>query len=92
MAAVTTVVIDDYRVDQRTGFIEVEVHCHTVDGNASWNGPSKQYGIDLQAFRDKFQGDIAAFEAWVSREHRSITGPPTGLTEALAKRKGKVLA
>ena|ERR1700721_387204 len=89
--AVTTVVIDDYRVDKLTGRIEVDVHCHTVSGKASWDGPKKTYSADLQMFRDQFAGDIEAFELYVAREHKSITGPPTGLVAALGKRKGKVI-
>jgi hypothetical protein len=89
--ATTTTVIDDYRVDRMTGRIEVDVHCHTVAGKASWDGPKKTYGCDLQQFRDQFAGDIDAYEAWVAREHGSITGPPTGLVEALGKRKGKII-
>jgi len=91
MAAVTTVVVEEYSVNKMTGHITVSVHCHTVDGNASWDGPSKTYSTDIQMFRDKFQADIAVFENWVAREHSSITGPPTGLVEALAVRKGRVI-
>jgi hypothetical protein len=91
MAAVTTVVVEEYNVNPMTGFITVSVHCHTVDGSASWDGPSKQYGLDVQQFRDRFAGDIDALEAWVANEHRSITGPPTGLVNALRVRKGKVI-
>jgi hypothetical protein len=90
--ATTTVIVDDYHVNQKTGHVTATVHCHTVSGNASWDGPKKQYGCDIQRFRDQFAGDIDAFENWVAREHKSITGPPVGLVEALMKRKGRVIA
>lgn len=94
MAVATTVVIDDYDVNPMTGYVTVTVHTHTVDAErrSSWDGPSKKYGIDLQAFRDRFKGDIEAYETWVANEHKSITGPPTGLVDALTKRKGRVIA
>jgi hypothetical protein len=91
MMAETTVVIEQYKVNPHTGHITVSVHCHTVDGNSRWNGPTKVYGTDLQMFRDKFQGSVEAFETWVANEHKSITGPPTGLVETLQTRKGKVI-
>lgn len=89
LGAVTTVVVDDYHVHPHTGHITVTVHCHTVAGKSSWDGPNKRYGCDLQRFRDQFAGNVEAFEAYVANEHRSIAGPPPGLSEALMKRKGQ---
>lgn len=89
--ATTTVVVNDYRVDPLTGRIEVSVKCCTKHGSASWDGPTKQYSIDIQMFRDRFGGDIEAYETWVAAEHKSMTGPPVGLVEALNVRKGKVI-
>lgn len=89
--ATTQVVVNDYRVDPKTGFVTVSVKCQTTAGSASWDGPTKDYGIDIQMFRDRFQGDIEAYEAWVAAEHKSITGPPTGLVDALTIRKGRVI-
>ena len=87
MAVESTVVIEDYSVDPKSGRVTVTVHTHTVDGNASWDGPSRDYSVDVQMFRDRFAGDISQFENWVANEHRSITGPPTGLANALSRRK-----
>lgn len=89
--AQTKVIVDDYRVNPNTGHIEVDVHCHSVDGEAEWHGKPRTYGVDLQLFRDKFAGDIAQFESWVAMQHRSIAGPPPGLANALVRRKGKAL-
>ena len=91
MAAETTVVVEEYKVHPHTGHITVSVHCHTVDGTASWDGPTKHYSVDAHMFRDRFQSDIEAFEGWVANEHRSITGHPEGLVEALQTRKGTVI-
>jgi hypothetical protein len=92
MAAKTNVMIHDYKVDANTGRIELHLKSKTVDGNATWEGPVKQYSVDPQMFRDRFNGDIAQFEAWASAEHKAVVGVPPGLTDALLKRKGSVIA
>ena len=89
--AETTVIIHDYRVDGNTGRIEVHLKCRTVDGKASWDGPVKQYSVDPQALRDRFNGSVGEFEQWAMNEHASIVGAPPGLAEQLAKRKGTIL-
>lgn len=89
--ATTQVVVNHYRVDENTGRITVSVKCCTRHGSASWDGPTKEYSVDIQMFRDRFSGDIDAYENWVAAEHKSMTGPPTGLVEALHARKGKVI-
>lgn len=91
MPAQTKVVIHDYKVDPMTGRIEVHLRCRTVDGNHSWDGPIKQYSVDPQTLRDRFNGSIDDFEAWAAREHRSIVGAPPGLADNLQARKGKEL-
>lgn len=90
-AATTQVVVNHYHVDENTGRITVSVKCCTKHGSASWDGPSKQYSVDIQMFRDRFNGDIAAYEAYVAAEHRSISGPPIGLVDALKIRKGRII-
>jgi hypothetical protein len=92
MAAKSSVVIHDYKVDANTGRIELHLKSHTVDGNASWDGPVKQYSIDPQGLRDRFNGDIETFEAWAAGQHESIVGVAPGLAETLEARKGKVIA
>ena len=89
--AKTEIIIVDYSQDARTGHISVRVKSHTVDGNASWDGPERIYGMDALAFRGRFKGDIEQFEAWVVSEHRQNLGADLVLTDALLKRKGKVI-
>ena len=89
--AETSIMIVDYAQDGRTGHISVRVKSHTVDGNASWDGPERIYGVDALAFRGMFKGDIEQFENWVCAEHRQNMGADLVLTDALLKRKGKVI-
>ena len=89
--AETKVIIDDYRVHPHTGHIEVDVHCHTVEGSASWDGPAKTYGFDRHIFHHQFNNDIEQLETYVAKQHRVMMGPPPGLVDALVKRKGKVI-
>jgi hypothetical protein len=91
MAAETQIIIVDYQQNAKTGYITVLVKSHTVDGGNSWDGPVMPYGVDTIAFKNRFGGDIAQFEAWVVAEHKSLTGANVTLTAALEARKGKVI-
>ena len=89
--AETAIVIHDYKVHPHTGRIEVHLKCRTVDGTASWEGPIMAYSADPQMLRDRFNGDLARFEAWAANEHKHNVGVPPGLPETLDKRKGTVI-
>ena len=91
MAAVTQVVIHAYQADKDTGRIELHLKCRTVDGNHTWEGPVKQYSVDPQTLRDRFNNDVKVFEAWAAREHKSLVGIPDEVVSALMKRKGEVI-
>jgi hypothetical protein len=90
--AVSQVKVEDYHVNPNTGHITLSLTTYTKTGNASWQGETKQYGCSLQMLRDQFNGDIDQLESHFAAQHKSITGPPPGLVEALMKRKGRVLA
>jgi hypothetical protein len=89
--ATSQVIVDDYHVHPQSGHITITVTTHTKTANSKWKGETKQYGCDIQTLRDRFAGDIQQFENWVAAEHKSMTGPPPGLAEAVMVRKGRVI-
>lgn len=89
--AETAVIIHDYKADAVTGRIELHLKCKHTDGASEWHGPVKQYSVDPQTLRDRFNGNIEEFEAWACREHQSIVGVRPGLHEELQSRKGKII-
>lgn len=89
--AESQIIIHDYHVDQNTGHVSVFVKTHTVEGSASWDGPTRRYGIDAVAFRDRFEGNVQQFENWVASEHRAYEGAHVDLVDHLLQRKGKAI-
>ena len=91
MPAVTKVVIHEYKADANTGRIELHLKTQSTDGNATWEGPVKQYSVDPQMLRDRFNNSISDFENWAANEHKAVTGVRPDLHAQLQARKGKVI-
>jgi hypothetical protein len=84
-------VVKNISVNRETGHIVYHVHTVNTEGNATWNGPVKDYGVDLQMLRDRFNGNIEEFEAWILKEHAPYVGANPELTDRLLKRIGGTL-
>jgi hypothetical protein len=87
----TKIIIYDVHVHPETGYVTYTLQTVTKDGSRSWMGPKKQYGTDQQMLRDRFNSDIAQFEAWAAREHRAIVGVHPEFVDQMMKRKGQVI-
>lgn len=87
----TKIIIHDVHIHPETGYVTYTLKAQTTDGNRSWMGPLKQYGTDQQQLRDRYNGDIAQFEAWAAREHRSIVGVHPEFVDEMMKRKGQII-
>jgi len=87
----TKIILVGYRHDDHTGHVSVTVKSVTTDGNASWEGPERVYGVDSVAFVHRFNSDPEQFEAWVAGQHKQYLGAHNELTEHLKSRKGKVI-
>lgn len=91
MAAKTEIHVHDVSVHPSTGHVTYVLKARTTDGNAVWDGPKATYGVDPHTLRDRFNGDIAQFEAWAASEHRALVGADPKLVDAVMKRKGVVI-
>jgi hypothetical protein len=88
----TTIIVHDVHVHPDTGHTTYTLKSETTNGNAKWTGPLRQYGIDRQALRDRFNDSIDEFEAHIAIEHRPFCGVHPADRDALVARKGKTLA
>lgn len=89
--AETKIVIHDVHVHPETGHTTYTLKAETTEGTATWTGPVKQYGVDPQMLRDRFNGDISQFEKWAANEHKSIIGAHPEYVDKMMKRKGCVI-
>lgn len=89
--AETKIVVKDVHIHPETGYVTYHVQSETVEGNQTWKGPVKQYGCDTQMLRDRFNGNLEEFEAFIKSEHGPLVGAHPKLVEAAVARKGKAL-
>lgn len=88
---ITHIIVHDAQVNQETGYVTYTVKTRTTEGKLTWDGPLVQYGVDAQALRDRFNGDLAEWEAYVAKEHQALTGVHVAFVDAVIKRIGAVI-
>ena len=89
--AETQIIITECHQNPKTGHITITVKSHTVDGNSEWDGPEVDYGVDVLAFRSRFNSDLAQFEQYIANQHKVYIGANPALEQALQERKGKAI-
>jgi hypothetical protein len=87
----TRIWVRQVRVDPKTGHIAVRLESETVNGNAHWFGPKRDYGMDADTFHGRFGGDIEQLKTYFANQHRAIMGVHVSLVEALTKLEGEVI-
>lgn len=91
MADGTQIIVDDVRVDQVSGHISIRVHSVTTDGDKTWSGPVRAYGLDAAMFKSQFNNNIEQVKSWVCSSHLGYHGAHQSLVEELGKLTGQVI-
>lgn len=89
--AETQIIIHDVHVHHETGHVTYTLNAKTTHASGAITEVKKQYGIDAQALRDRFNDDISQFENWISQEHRKFSGADPVFVQKLLERKGTVI-
>ena len=87
----TQIIVDDVRVDQVSGHILIRVHSVTTQGELTWNGPVRGYGLDASMFKHQFNNNIEQVKSWVCSSHLGYHGAHQSLVEKLGKLKGQII-
>jgi len=87
----TKIKVRDVTVHPETGHLTYHVYAETTEGQHTWPGPVKLYGCDPQMLRDRFNGNLEEFEAWVKSQHAPFVGAHPAIQKAAMSRKGKEL-
>ena len=87
----TQILIEDVNVHIHSGHISIKVKSVTTQGQQSWEGASRTYGVDAAAFQSRFGGDLEHLKAWIKSQHKAYNGAHPDLVAALHKLKGQVL-
>jgi hypothetical protein len=91
MADGTQIIVDDVRVDQASGHISIRVHSVTTNGEKTWNGPVRGYGMDAAQFKHQFNHDIERVKQWVVSQHVGFHGAHESVVAELGKLTGQVI-
>lgn len=87
----TKIIVDDTHVHMETGHITYTLIAETTHPSGAISRIKKQYSVDKQALRDRFNDDISQFENWAAREHSKFSGADLEFVDKILKRKGAVI-
>jgi len=85
------IIVKDVQVHSETGYVTYHIYSVSQLDGVTYEGPIKQYGIDAQMLRDRYNGSLEQFEAHVKQQHAHLMGVHKGLVAQAMSRKGKEL-
>lgn len=85
----TTIICRRVHVTPATGHITIRVQSKTTHESATWLGHAKDYGVDVELFRGRFNSSIEQLKTYIASQHRAMIGVHTGLVEELTKLEGQ---
>jgi hypothetical protein len=88
MADGKKIMVTDSHIHADTGHVNITVQTVTTEGNKSWNGPKRTYGMDALMFRSRFGSDIENVKKWIKQQHLAYDGAHQDLMDAVGKLKG----
>lgn len=80
--------VEGVHVHPETGYITIRVKTVTKQGQTTWNGPVRGYGMDGASFIHRFNGDMEQVKNWIKSQHMPYHGAHVDLVAALHKLKG----
>lgn len=85
----TTIICRRVHVTPTTGHITIRVQSKTKHETSTWMGHAKDYGVDVETFRGRFNSDIEQLKTYIVSQHRAMIGVHTQLVEELTKLEGQ---
>ena len=85
------IIVVDSHIHADSGHVNITVQTVTTEGNKTWNGPKKTYGMDANMFRSRFGSDVENVKKWIKQAHLAYDGAHQDLQDTVAKLKGTEL-
>lgn len=91
MAVEKKVIIHDYKHDKEFGRVELHLRTEIKEDTSTRFGETRQFSVDAQTLRDRFNNNLDDFEAWAVNEHKMIEEVHPDIVAQLPNRKGKAI-
>lgn len=88
MADNKKIIVTDSHVHAESGYVSITVQTVTTQGNQTWNGAKRTYGMDALMFKSRFGSDIENVKTWIKSQHLAYDGAHQELMDAVGRLKG----